>query len=361
MEQTIKPRIFIGSASESLGIARMLERRLHLKAEVVMWDAVMVAIGETSLDALINIVDTVDFAILVFSNDDKVLSRGIDFDAPRDNIIFELGLFMSKLGKNRTFIVNNSIGLKIPTDLAGVTYAILDSNRQDKNLAAAVSPVCTEIEMQLEKHGIREDRINFYNSERNTINIENDIAKSYHDIFKKIGIHQLDNNIQTGYSIKDCLDNVNNNLSFLGVGGKKWIQEKASFDDLIKRLLLRRQGNQIRFLLLNPDSKNAVNFNEGRNCSHQDFIDDLNKTIEFFENAKEKSGIDIQVRLYSRMPNFRITIIDQTMTVLGTYSSLSHDGLDAPQIILKNTSNWSFTHNLTAYFEHLWSESTIKI
>ena len=260
---------------------------------------------------------------------------------------------MSKLGKHRTFIVNNSKDLKIPSDLAGITYGILDSNRQDSNLAAAVSPVCTEIELQIQKYGIRTDRINFFTSEKNTISVENDIAKSHHSIFKKIGVHQLDGTLHLGYSVRDCINYVKNNLAFMGVNGKKWVQEKTSFDDLIKRLLLRRQRNQIRFLLLDPDCKDAINFNEGRNYSHDTFRDDLNKTITFFENVKEKSGIDIQLRLYDHMPNFRITIMDQTMSVLGTYSTLSTDGLDAPQLLLKDTSNWSFMHNLIAYFEHL--------
>jgi hypothetical protein len=359
MDQLIKPRVFIGSASEKLTIARMIEKRLQATAEVVIWDEMVIPAGELSLDALMNVVDTVDFAILVFSNDDKVSSRGFEFEAPRDNVIFELGLFMSKLGRHRTYIVNSSPGLKIPSDLGGITFTVLNTNRTDHNLASAVSPVCTELESLFEKHGIRQGRVNFNANVASTVNIEEHIAKSSQEIFRKIGIHQLDANIQTGYSIRDCLDTVDNSLSFLGIGGKKWVQEKKAFDELITRLLLRK--HQIRFLLLNPDCKDALNFNEGRNFSHQDFVDSLNNTIDYFEKAKTRSGIDIQLRLYSYMPNFRITIIDQSTTILGTYSPLSPDGLDSPQIIFRNSSNWSFAHNLAAYFEHIWSESTIKI
>lgn len=361
MDQKVKPRIFIGSASESLDTARMIEHRLHSMAEIVMWDAMMIGIGEITIDALIDIVDTVDFAIIVFSNHDKVMSRSNYFEAPRDNVIFELGLFMSKLGKNRTYIINNSPGLKIPSDLAGITFGMLNSTRQDNNLAAAVSPVCTEIEIQITRLGIRPDRINFYNSQKNIISVENDIAKSCQVIFKKIGIHQLDNTLADGLNVKNCIDKVNNTLSFLGVNGKKWAKETEAFTDLMKRLLLRRQTNQIRFLLLNPDCKNALNFNEGRNYAHTDFIDDLNNTVEFFRNLKEKSGLDIQLRLYDHMPNFRVSIIDQSIAVLGTYSTMSIDGLDAPQMVFKTTSEWSLAHNLTAYFEYLWDESKIKL
>lgn len=361
MEQTIRPRIFIASASESLAIARQLEVRLQTIAEVVIWDAMMARIGEPCLDILINMVDKVDFAIFIFSDDDKVTSRGIDFDAPRDNIIFELGLFMSKLGKHRTYIVNSIENLKMPTDLAGVTYGLFKSLRSDDNLAHAVSPVCTLIEQQIANHGIRGERVNFFNKQIFSIKIEEDIARTHQEIFKKIGIAQLDYSMQEGYSIKECLDDVTNSLCFLGVSGDRWVQEKVSFNNLIKRLLLKKQGNQIRFLLLNPDCKDAMNFIEGKNCSPEEFSSFLNTTVEFLENAKNKYGVDIQLRLYSRMPNLRVTIIDQGLVVIGKYSLLSDDNQDTPQIILKRSSNWDFTHNLISYFEQLWSESIVKI
>ncbi len=359
MEHPIKPRIFIGSASESLAIARQLEVRLQKKGEVILWDSTIATIGIPYLDVLINIVDTVDFAIFIFSDDDKVTSRGIDFDAPSANIIFELGLFMSKLGMHRTYIVNSIDNLKMPTDLAGVTYGLFKKDRSDNNLAHAVSPVCTLIEEQVANHGIRNERISFLNTQKKSIKIEEDIAKSYQEIFKKIGIQQLDYSIQSGYSIKDCLDDVNNSLCFLGVSGDRWVQEIDSFNNLIKRVLLKKQLNQIRFLLLNPDCVDANNFIEGKDCSNEEFNSYLNTTIEFLTKTNAKYGLDIQLRLYSRMPNLRITIIDQGVVVLGKYSLLSNDNHDSPQIIFKSSSNWAFTHNFISYFEQLWSESII--
>lgn len=191
--------------------------------------------------------------------------------------------------------------------------------------------------------------------------VENFVFDEHAKIFRKIGIRQVDYNIQKGYTVKTCVTKVLNSLSFMGVGGKKWVEEEGAINDMIKRLLLRRQTNQIRFLLLNPHSDDALDFNKGRNFSHETFVKDLNKSINFFKLLKEKSGIDIQLRLYTGMPNFRITIIDQRIAILGTYSTISHNGLDSPQIVFKTVSTWSFAYNLIAYFEEVWKKSIIKI
>jgi len=65
---------------------------------------------------------------------------------PRDNIIFELGLFMGRLGRERTFIVRPASGpLKIPSDLAGISTAAFDWPRSDGNYRAALGPACDQI------------------------------------------------------------------------------------------------------------------------------------------------------------------------------------------------------------------------
>jgi predicted nucleotide-binding protein len=50
--------------------------------------------------------------------------RGSVSDTIRDNVIFELGFFIEKLGKKRCFIVMpDDIDFQIPTDLVGITPA----------------------------------------------------------------------------------------------------------------------------------------------------------------------------------------------------------------------------------------------
>jgi Predicted nucleotide-binding protein containing TIR-like domain len=85
------------------------------------------------------------FAILVLTPDDLVQKRSAIRNSPRDNVLFELGLFMGALGRRRTYIVYcRDVQIDLPTDLAGVTAATF-AQRSDGNLQAALGPVCTQI------------------------------------------------------------------------------------------------------------------------------------------------------------------------------------------------------------------------
>lgn len=154
-----KPSIFIGSSSEGLKAAQAIEFQLHQEAEVTIWNEGFFGLGGGALETLVNALERFDFAILVLTLDDLVMSREVSSQCPRDNVMFELGLFMGRLGRSRTFIVCNSAeNLKLPSDLAGVTIAKYDENRSDRNLIAAVGPACTPIRNVIRDLGIYEGK-----------------------------------------------------------------------------------------------------------------------------------------------------------------------------------------------------------
>lgn len=154
-----KPSIFIGSSSEGLKAAQAIEFQLQQEAEVTIWNEGFFGLGGSTLETLVNALERFDFAILVVTPDDLVISRDIPSQRPRDNVMFELGLFMGRLGRSRSFIVCNSAdNLKLPSDLAGVTIARYDGNRSDGNLIAAVGPACTLIRNVVRDLGIYEGK-----------------------------------------------------------------------------------------------------------------------------------------------------------------------------------------------------------
>ena len=118
---------------------------LDHEAEALIYQE-FATIVELSIDSLLRALDRVDFAILVLTRDDLVSRRGGSAPSPRDNVIFELGLFMGRLGRLRTFIVMDDVdsSVRLPSDLAGVTVARF-RRADDGNLLAALGPASDSI------------------------------------------------------------------------------------------------------------------------------------------------------------------------------------------------------------------------
>ncbi len=151
-----QPRLFIGSSVEGKDIAEMLHVELQYDVEVTVWHQGVFGLSQGSLESIVKAAreNNFDFAALVLTPDDLGSKRGENVSSPRDNVIFELGLFMGALGRDRTFIVyNRDIALDLPSDLAGVTAATF-ANRQDGKLQAALGPVCTQIKDAIKKIGL---------------------------------------------------------------------------------------------------------------------------------------------------------------------------------------------------------------
>jgi hypothetical protein len=83
--------------------------------------------GTTTLDRLVELAHEVDFAAFAFAQDDWTTasppaspSTSSGQASPRDNVVFEAGLFGGVLGMRRTFIIH-AHGAKLPSDLLGLT------------------------------------------------------------------------------------------------------------------------------------------------------------------------------------------------------------------------------------------------
>ena len=125
----MKPRIFLGSSTQQEKLLAALTRGLQDIADVEPWTSVFTP-GVSTLDRLVELSREVDFAAFIFAKDDWT-SRGPAPDvetaqaSPRDNVVFEAGLFGGALGIRRTFILHAK-GAKLPTDLLGLTAVRYD-------------------------------------------------------------------------------------------------------------------------------------------------------------------------------------------------------------------------------------------
>ena len=122
-----KPRIFLGSSATQTKLLQSLTRGLEDIAHVEPWTASFNP-GTSTLERLLELTRQVDFAAFVFARDDWTIKSAAAADqataagqaAPRDNVVFEAGLFGGVLGMRRTFILHAN-GAKLPTDLLGLT------------------------------------------------------------------------------------------------------------------------------------------------------------------------------------------------------------------------------------------------
>lgn len=139
------PKVFIGSSLEGLEVAEAIQVGLDHDAECTIWTQGVFGLGSTTLDALLKRAKHCDWAVLVLTPDDLVNKRDKNGRIPRDNVVFELGLFMGALGRERTFMVyNRDTPMELPSDLAGVTPATY-KNHSDNNVTAALGAVCTKL------------------------------------------------------------------------------------------------------------------------------------------------------------------------------------------------------------------------
>ena len=154
-EGSIRPSVFVGSSSEGVEFARAVRAALERDAEITLWEEGVFELGQTFVESLTQALSKSDFAVLVLTPDDVVQSRSMEMSGPRDNVIFELGLFMGRLGRGRTFILQSGAGLKVPSDLSGVSTAPYYWPRSDGNHRAAVATACDMIREKIRALGGR--------------------------------------------------------------------------------------------------------------------------------------------------------------------------------------------------------------
>src|SRR4029077_5328376 len=119
----MKPRIFLGSSGKQAKLLQAITRGLEDVVDVEPWTTTFNP-GRSTLDRLVELSREVDFAAFVFAQDDWTTtdaSQSVEA-SPRDNVVFEAGLFGGVLGMRRTFILH-ARGSKLPSDLLGLTGA----------------------------------------------------------------------------------------------------------------------------------------------------------------------------------------------------------------------------------------------
>jgi len=148
-----KIRVFVISSAEALPIARELESAFaHDPFLTIVWADGVFRVTNYTLESLERELDQSDFAVAIAHPDDQTTVRDQDWPTPRDNVVFELGFFMGRLGRQRAILMEPRSGErpKLPSDLAGIT-TIGYRYEESVDAQAMMAPACNE----LRKHILR--------------------------------------------------------------------------------------------------------------------------------------------------------------------------------------------------------------
>jgi len=144
-------RVFVGSSRESIEVARSLQSLLD-DCVVEVWDQGIFELNQDLLSGLLAALDRAQFGVFVFAPDDVRRMRGRQHRVVRDNVLFEFGLFLGRLGRERTFfVVPRQSELSLPTDLLGIVPATYDPKSFATAPDAALGGAATKLRRAMSK------------------------------------------------------------------------------------------------------------------------------------------------------------------------------------------------------------------
>ena len=127
------PSLFIASSTEGLSVAYDVQEALEFDCHATVWKQGVFEPSHTVMQDLLQAVARQDFALFVFTPDDALTLRGQAVQVVRDNVVFELGLFIGALGVERCvhLVPRGAPALHQPSDLAGQLAMDYPSDRPD--------------------------------------------------------------------------------------------------------------------------------------------------------------------------------------------------------------------------------------
>jgi predicted nucleotide-binding protein len=155
--QRERVKVFIMSSVEAIPVTDLIIQHFeHDPFLAVAWQHGVFKASNYTLDDLEDQLDDSDFAIAVAHADDVVITRDDEWPTVRDNVVFELGMFMGRLGRKRAFLMEpRDADLKLPSDLRGLT-TIPYRYQKGKDAAALIAPACARLRTLIIDAGARD-------------------------------------------------------------------------------------------------------------------------------------------------------------------------------------------------------------
>lgn len=151
----MKRKIFIGSSSEGTKIANLIKNKINSELgdwiECETWkDGGVFSLNSGTLESLVKASRKYDYGIMLASKDDVVIKRFKVFSAMRDNVLFEMGLFLGSLGLQRAFLITHE-KTALPSDFNGVTLV----KYNDSNINKKIESIITELQKTKNSYNLK--------------------------------------------------------------------------------------------------------------------------------------------------------------------------------------------------------------
>ena len=149
-------RVFLIRSAEALPIARAIENSFeHDPFKIMLWTHGTFRASSYPVESLEAELDRSDFAIAIAHPDDITQSRDATSPSPRDNVIFELGMFIGRLGRKRSFLLEpRDEKVKLPSDLSGITT--LPYRFEASEPERTIAPVCNRMRTLFQEMGAKQ-------------------------------------------------------------------------------------------------------------------------------------------------------------------------------------------------------------
>lgn len=146
----MKRKLFVGSSSgNGVAIAKKVAAGITERCgewlECDVWNAGKVfEINASTLQSLARASQRYHYGVFVATKDDKTVKKKASVVEPRDNVIFEMGLFLGSLGVSRAFLMVAE-GANLPSDFQGITMPLF-SPKKKGSTTAAIARIVERIE-----------------------------------------------------------------------------------------------------------------------------------------------------------------------------------------------------------------------
>jgi Predicted nucleotide-binding protein containing TIR-like domain len=146
----MKRKLFIGSSSGNgvviaKKVAAEITKRCGDWLECDVWnDGKTFEINVSTLQSLARAAQRDHYGVFVATPDDKTVKKKASVLEPRDNVIFEMGLFLGSLGVSRVFLMVQE-GANLPSDFLGITMPPFSPKVKGSTMAA-INGIVAKIE-----------------------------------------------------------------------------------------------------------------------------------------------------------------------------------------------------------------------